>query len=143
MKITYHYFDSETQRAETEAALAPGLRFLPFWVDTVRVERLNRGPSEEARASAVCEPAYRFIRVEVYDCLYGNSPEAIRESLTHELMHALVAPLANWARDRVVALFENTNPQLHEILRSECEERVEAVVQDLAFALCRPKEDRP
>jgi hypothetical protein len=135
MRIEYSYFDNPTQRAEAERALLPVLPILPYWVETIRVERYGRGQDESADASVTCMPQYRWMRIEVYHRLFDNPPEKIREMLAHELCHALLAPLANWMRDRVIRpLFDGS---MKTVLESECEERVEAVVQDLALSLGR------
>jgi hypothetical protein len=143
MRITYNYFESQTQREEVERALTPLLSILPYWVETIAVERYARGEDESADASVACMAQYRWMRIEVYHRLFDNPPEKIREMLAHEVCHALVAPLACWMRDRVIRpLFDGS---LKTVLEAECEERVEAVVQDLALSLGRRPNpyDRP
>jgi hypothetical protein len=137
MNVQYRYFDSPEQEQQARDAVGLNLRFLPFWVAEVFVDKYQSHP-DGASAKIISKPEYRYVQVELYDRFFAEDHAGRVRSVCHEFFHALQAPLTNWMLDRVIDLFRESDPRLYALLRAECTEKLEAVTQDFSFALCGP-----
>ena len=122
-------------RAAVEAALS-GLDWLvPDWCSCVAL-RWSIPEDSEASASTSTNYAYRFATIYCHPPLLSEDPGERRHSMTHELLHVFIGPLAEYAENMVDRLLDDA-PLFRKTVKEEISQRHESGVQDLAFALHR------
>ncbi len=106
--------------------------FVPDWCSHVWVAwSANDTDNASSVADITAYYDYRWARMNVYASWLDQTEDFKRESLTHELMHLYVAPLADYARDMVKLLIADDAPKFHKATKEQIRERCESVTQDL------------
>ena len=134
--IEYKWFDSKKQEKEVKELLAPVLRFLPFWVQTLYVHRLQVHDDGGCVSCGMSMNArYRFATLTVYDTFFGAEDHGKSSDLHHEILHCQLEHIARWVAEDVLPLFEKSEPALVEYLKGQLRERLEATIEDLVHTI--------
>jgi len=136
--VEYRFFENTKLKSMAKDAIEPILDYLPFWVYSVIVDCAG-GPSKEdpsSCASITFRPEYRQVQIVLYTKFFDTTIKDQQLDMYHELCHTFVAGLTEWVKRRLwLVIDENVknNKQMNDILENEFQERVESIVQDMAY----------
>lgn len=80
---------------------------------------------------------YRSYNISVSPDYFVYSEEQRRSHLTHEIIHAILAPVVEWASDKFIEPMKESDERLYAIIEQEWRDRFEGVTQELTYILER------
>lgn len=119
-------------KTEIEKYLYPFLWLVPKWCQTIHLSLYDA--DDEAAVSTTVDYEYRRITLNFYARWLIQTPTLKQDNVIHECIHFFVNELYHQAQRAVEAAWED-NEQMKNFAFEQLKISVEAITQDLAFAI--------
>ncbi len=107
----------------------------PRWLQSLRIG-YNSNDRDDDVAFVNLEKPYRFARLTICGAYLNYDDDEQRAMLIHELIHLHNLDFANFVRETMDLLCpKDEAPKFNESLRKMVTEKMEAMTQDIAFAI--------
>lgn len=133
--IHHKGFDNPEQEATILGELAELRDVFPSWVREVWA---SLGVDDrDAVLSVACDIPYRRVGISVSSGYFSFDEGQRKTFLTHEVIHAILAPVVDWGSDRFVEPLKESDEKVYEIIEQEWRDRFEGVTQELTYIIER------
>ncbi len=112
------------------------LHILPNWIQEIIIRDEQSGDSNTALMSTRLNDTYLQVTLVIHTALYRLTPDAIKHTILHELMHMHLSPLTTEIYDMARIMFkDNEDVAAYKLMQRQCENGMEKVVEDLSWKL--------
>ena len=137
LEITYHNFESESNRAHIDKIIKQYSWLFPSWLRELKVGIYDTHDDhpEDTIAWSTGRPEYGSSTINVMSS-WLDRPLQLQHSLVlHEILHIAHRREYNFVWDRLLNPLQNRNEELHTVLVEDFRERNEEFIEGLTRAI--------
>lgn len=136
VKIEYENFERPENQAMIAAIVETYSFLFPVWLKTLTVVVYDKHVDEDKwNAWNNGSPEYGTASIEMMVLCLDKSTQYLHELIAHELLHIAHMRVYELMRNRVIATFEESNPELYAFVEEEMRKRVEEFMENTAVGI--------
>lgn len=136
VKIEYENFERDENKALVAEIVMAYAWLFPVWLKTLTVAVYDKHPdSDKWNGWSEGSPEYGTAEIGMMVSCLDKPTQYLNEVIAHELLHIAHMRVYELMRSRVIATFEESNPELYAFVEEEMRQRVEEFMENTAVGI--------